>query len=179
MVISADRYARMIEAGVFGEDDRVELLEGAIADMTPIGPRHQAVTDRLNELLVLAAAGRATVRTQGSLALDALSQPQPDLMLLRPSPGRYAAALPTPRDVLLVIEIADTSLSLDREYKARLYAQRGISEMWLVDLVHERVEVFRQPSPEGYQSTTAIGRDGTLAVEALVGLEVKVADVLG
>jgi Uma2 family endonuclease len=138
-------YHRLGETGVLGGDDRVELLEGQLVDMSPIGPRHALAVDALTELLVHAAAGRAAVRVQNPIVLDDSSEPQPDFTLLRKPWHGYPEAHPRPPDVYLVIEVADSSLEFDLGAKLELYARAGIREFWVVDLTSKRVLVHRSP----------------------------------
>ncbi len=119
-------YHRMAEAGVLGEDDRVELLEGEIVQMTPIGSRHAACVARLTHLFVDRLQGRAQVNVQNPVHLSERSEPQPDLALLRPRPDFYARAHPGPADVLLLVEVAETSSDVDWTVKIPLYAGAGV-----------------------------------------------------
>lgn len=144
-------YHRMGASGILSEDDRVELIEGEIVEMAPIGSRHQACVDRLTELFSIQLAQRAVIRVQGPIRLSEHSEPQPDLALLRRRPDFYAASHPGPQDILLVVEVADTSADYDREVKLLLYGRYGIPEVWLVDLASECVDVCREPSMGGYQ----------------------------
>lgn len=166
----------MAELGVFGPDDRIELLDGQIVDMSPIGSRHAATVDRLNHLLNAAVAGRAIVRVQNPIILDARSEPQPDVTLLRPRADFYAAAHPWPSDILLVIEVSDTAVAFDRSVKTVLYARAGVVETWLVDLNARRVTLYREPSRSGYRHTTHAGPGETLVPESLPGIALKVSD---
>jgi Uma2 family endonuclease len=129
-----DDYHRMAAAGILSEDDRVELIDGEIVTMTPIGPRHNAAVDRANRALVTAVGDRAIVRVQGSVRLDRFHEPQPDLTLLRPRPDFYASTLPGPSDILLIIEVADATLEYDRQLKRNMYASAAVPEYWLVNL---------------------------------------------
>ncbi|MBN2702511.1 MAG: Uma2 family endonuclease [Methylothermaceae bacterium] len=152
----------MGEAGIFSEDDRVELIEGEIFDMTPIGHQHAGLVNRLNRLLVMAAGGRAVVSVQNPLRLSEQSEPQPDLALLKPRADDYQGAAATATDVLLVVEVADTSRDYDRTVKIPLYAQHDIPEAWLIDLPGKVVEVYRDPSPDGYRDVRRYGREKTI-----------------
>ncbi|GIW50689.1 MAG: hypothetical protein KatS3mg081_0044 [Gemmatimonadales bacterium] len=142
-------YHKMAEAGILGEDDRVELLEGELVAMAPIGSRHATCVRRLNYLLSRGVGERAIVDVQNPIRLSEYSEPQPDLALLKPRPDFYAAAHPGPEDVLLVVEVAETSADYDREVKIPLYARAGIPEVWLVDLAGAQIETFRQPAQGG------------------------------
>ncbi|MDP9442171.1 MAG: Uma2 family endonuclease [Actinomycetota bacterium] len=166
----------MAEAGVFGEDDRVELVEGEVIDMSPIGSRHAACVDRFNRLLVPALAVRAIVRVQSPVRLDDLSEPQPDLAVLRPRPDFYAGAHPGPDDVVVVVEVADTTSGWDRRVKVPLYGRAGVAEAWVVDLAEQVVYVFRGPGRDGYGEEVRLGRgerlealDVTFGVDEILG----------
>jgi len=172
-------YHKMAEAGILSEDDRVELLSGEIVAMSPIGSRHAACVDRLTQYLVVRVAGRAIVRVQNPIRLGEHSEPQPDVALLKPRPDFYATAHPGPEDVVLVIEVAETSAGVDREVKVPLYARFGVSDVWLVDLAGDRVEVFREPSAEGYREVRVLRRGESLAPALLPDLLVPVDAVLG
>src|SRR5262245_53219810 len=142
-------YHRMAEAGILGEDDRVELIEGEIVDMTPIGRRHQARVDHLVELFIEGLGRKVIVRVQGSIRLSELSEPQPDLVVLRRRADFYADADAGPADVLLIVEVSDTSLPHDRDVKVPLYARAGMPEVWLGDLHGERIVDCREAGPRG------------------------------
>jgi Uma2 family endonuclease len=133
-LFTADEFHRIAEAGILREDDRVELVDGEIVEMTPIGSHHAACVDRLNVLLQRSVDGRGIVRVQGPIRLDAHSEPQPDLSVLALRTDFYASAHPTPSNVLLVVEVAETSARYDRDIKIPLYARAAIPETWLVDL---------------------------------------------
>jgi len=176
---TVDEYYRMAEAGILREDDRVELLNGEIVRMSPIGKDHAACVDVLTELFVALVRGRAQVRIQGPVRLGRHGEPQPDVALLGPRADRYRSGHPEPPDVLLVVEVADTSLDYDREVKIPEYARAGISEAWLVDLVGEAVEVHRDPAPDGYRDVRRARRGETVDVAAFPGIEIGVDDILG
>lgn len=159
-------YHKMVEAGILCEDDRVELIDGEILQMTPIGPRHLGNVDGLTELFVLGLAGKAIARVQGSIRLNLRSEPQPDLVLLRRQEDFYASAMPGPGDVLLVIEVADSSLPYDRDVKMLLYARSGIPEAWLMDLNGESITVHREPGPDGYRNVFVVRGSDHLSPEA-------------
>ncbi len=176
---TVDEYHRMAEAGILHEDDRVELLEGEIVEMSPIGRRHQACVDRLTQWLVPALRGRAIVRVQGSVKLSDVSAPQPDVLLLRPRQDFYATVDPGPDDVFLVIEVADTSLRYDQGIKVPLYARHGIPEVWVIDLAEERVFIYRDPHPgAGYRAVEVLGRGARLAPQAFPELELAIDELL-
>ena len=152
----------MAETGVLRPDARVELLNGRIIDMSPIGPFHGGVTKYLLEIFTAASRGRWRTSVQDPLHLDEHSEPQPDLMLLKPAADYYRNRHPLPEDVFLLVEVSDTTLELDREEKLPAYGRAGITEAWIVNLNHGTVEVYRDPHFTGYGSK-AILRPGDQA----------------
>jgi Uma2 family endonuclease len=172
-------YDRMIEAGILDEDSRVELIEGEIVEMTPIGRRHAACADRLTHLLGSLIEDSAQLRVQGPIQLGEASQFQPDLSILLRSADYYASAQPTSRDVLLLVEVADSSVAIDRQIKIPLYARHGIREVWLVDLEADLVTVYRDPAPTGYSNALDFLRGDQLTVLAFPGRELAISDILG
>ncbi|WP_448605575.1 Uma2 family endonuclease [Thermoflexus hugenholtzii] len=178
-LFTVEEYHRMAEAGILSEDDRVELIEGELVAMSPIGSRHAGVVDRLNYLLSRRAGEGIIVRVQNPLRLSAHSEPQPDVALLRYRPDFYASAHPGPEDILLIVEVAETSADYDRSVKIPLYARHGIPEAWLVDLLEERIEIYRHPTPQGYRSLHIAHRGETVRPTALPDLELSVDEILG
>lgn len=176
---TTQEYEQIAAAGVFAEDDRVELLEGEIVEMSPIGPSHSACIDRLNRLLQRQVKDAAIVRVQSPVRLGQHSEPQPDVSLLQPRDDFYAGGHPEPEDVLLLIEVADSSLSYDRDLKLPLYARAGIGEVWLVGLLPQTVEVFRAPGESGYGERREARRGESLAALNVGGVVLSVADILG
>jgi hypothetical protein len=176
---SVAEYHRMAEAGILGAEDRVELVEGVIVEMTPISARHAVCVDRLNQRFHRLVGDLAIVRVQNPVSLGPDSEPQPDVVLCRPPLTRYTESHPGAADLFLVVEVADTSLEDDRTRKVPLYARAGIPEVWIVDLRGEAIEVHRAPGPEGYGSVQAVGRGRTLAPEALPDVSLAVEDFLG
>lgn len=170
--LTLDDYHRLGEAGILGEDDRVELLEGQLVDMSPIGPRHALAVDALTELLVIAASGRAGVRVQNPIALDGGTEPQPDIVLVRRPWRGYPASHPGPEDIILLVEVADTSRDMDLGAKRELYARAGIREFWIVDLITNGVLVCRNPGGDRYAAVTRVEPAGVLAVEGLPGVTI-------
>lgn len=175
--LTLDDYHRLAGAGILGEDDRVELLEGQLVDMSPIGPRHALVVDALAELLITAIAGRAGVRVQNPIELDDRSEPQPDIAVVRRPWRGYPNTHPRPSDILLLIEVADTSLETDSGAKQELYARAGIPEFWLVDLTTDTVVIHRDPRGGRYASLTKLASSGELEVKGLPGVTIKVASL--
>jgi Uma2 family endonuclease len=175
-----DDYHRMGEAGILHEDDRVELIDGELIDMAPIGQDHAGTVGALGHTLFTTFAGQALVWMQNPLRLDRFNEPQPDITILRPRADFYRrGARPTQADVLLVIEVADTSLRYDRGVKLPLYARAGIAEVWIVDLRRRVVEVHRDPGPEGYATVSTHGPADTVFPALAPDIGVPLRDVLG
>lgn len=172
-------YYRMGEAGIFTPDARVELIEGEIIDMAPIGTRHGSAVKRLVALLTAALGARVIVAVQDPLRLSDLSEPEPDLMLLKPRADFYADAHPGAADVLLLIEVADTSARYDREIKLPLYARYGVPEVWIVDLEARLLRLYRDPAGDAYGQVSATGAPGRTPIAALPGFEIDLAQILG
>jgi Uma2 family endonuclease len=176
---TVDQYEAMGRAGILGEDDRVELLEGEIVEMTPIGARHAACVLMLTDLLAATARTVAYVSVQNPLSLDADSQVHPDLMLLSRRSHRYIARTPEPQDVLLVIEVADTTLVYDRQVKIPLYASAGIPEVWLVDLQARTVTSWLDPAGRRYERTRILREGDSVSPTLLPDASLSVADIFG
>lgn len=174
----ADEYQQMGRARILSEDDRVELINGEILTMTPIGPRHNAAVNRANRALASAVGDRAIVQVQGSVRLDLWNEPQPDLVLLTPAPDFHASRLPGPAEILLIIEVAESSLDYDSEVKARLYAAAGVVEYWLVDLTASTVTCSKVPSAGGYQRHEQRHSGESIAPEALPQCSIPVDALL-
>ena len=148
---SSDRYEQMIELGVLTKQDRVELIEGEIVEMSPIGPSHNACTDILTEKFVLALAGKAIVRVQGAVWLNKDSMPEPDLAILKYREDRYRDGRPKPEDIYALIEVSDSTLDFDRNVKLPLYASAGVREYWIIDVKRKTLIVHRRPNDKGYE----------------------------
>ncbi len=148
-LFTVDEFHRMAEAGILGEDDRVELIEGELIEMTPIGSRHAACVNRLVKLL--SSPDPYLLSVQNPVSLSPRTELQPDIALLKPRPDYYASAHPGPNDVVLIIEVADTSAAADREVKLHLYARAGVPEVWLVDLPRGIIEVYQDPGGAAYR----------------------------
>lgn len=169
----------MGETGILLPDDRVELINGEVLEMSPIGRRHAACVDRLNQVFHDRLRGRAIVRVQSPIALGPRSEPQPDLALLRPRDDFYASHHPEVDDILLVIEVSESSLEYDREVKLPQYAIAGVPEVWLVDLAIGQIHICRDPIGGQYRRVEAIRHDTPVAVEALPDLRLTPREVLG
>lgn len=174
---SVEDYYAMARAGILTEDDRVELLDGEIFEMTPIGVDHAFCVQRLIRAFDR-LEDRAALDVQNPIRLSPSSDPQPDVALLELPLERYRKAPPGPADVLLVVEVADTSLMTDRTKKLPLYAEAGIREAWIVNLQEQVIEVYRGPSASGY-SKRCLVREGTVAPLAFPDEVIGVEEILG
>jgi Uma2 family endonuclease len=161
--LTVAEYHRLGEMAIFDEDSRVELIEGDLIAMPPIGEQHASKTRQLNRLFSARVGEAALVDVQNPVALDRHSEPQPDIALLKPCPDFYESSHPHPEDVLLLLEISDSTLRYDRDIKVPLYARAGIPEVWLLDLPGQRLEVYRRPSTEGYREILYPASDETIA----------------
>lgn len=177
-LFSADEYERMIEAGILSEDERVELIDGDIRPMSPIGSKHAACVNRLITLLTERFGRKVIIAAQNPIRLSDDTEPQPDVTVLRPRDDFYASALPRGRDVLLVVEGADTTLGFDREVKLPHYAVAGIAEAWLVDLNHDVIERYTRPMNGRYADMLTLQR-GEMLQSTTLDLSVAVEDILG
>lgn len=171
----------MAAAGVLSENDRVELIEGEIVEMNPIGSRHAACVGRLTKILERQAGDHAIVWVQNPVQINDHSEPLPDVALLKPRDDFYAQANPQPADVLLIIEVADSSVEYDRVVKMPLYAQAGIPEMWLVNLPKDTIEIYTQPLGETYREIRLVKRGESLTAKTIssFALTMTVDSVLG
>ncbi len=178
-LFTVQEYHKMVEAGILTADDRVELIKGEIVKMSPVGRRHSSHVKRLNELFVLRLTPNVTVGVQDPVELDDSSEPEPDLALLRRRADFYEAGHPQPQDIFLLVEVADTTVEFDRTVKIPLYAESGILEVWLVDVNNQCVEVYRQPSPNGYEEVRRYQRGESLAMLAFLDINFALDELLG
>lgn len=175
---TVDEYYKMAETGVIKPDARVELLDGQIIDMAPIGPFHGGAVKRLNRLFAKAAKDRFLVAVQDPVHLNDRSEPQPDVMLLKPKADDYGTRHPRPEDVFLLIEVADSTLQFDRDEKVAAYGAGGITEVWLVNLPEQKLEVYREPHFTGYASKTILSPGDTARPAAFPDVAIDVAALL-
>ena len=178
-LFNVDEYYRMADAGILTEDDRVELIEGEIIEMSPIGDRDAACVDRLTKLLVGRVQDAAIVRVQNPIRLSALIGPQPDLALLRPRDDFYSSGHPRPEGVFLIVEVAETSLNYDRTLELPLYARAGIPEAWLVDLPGGEIWTYSQPESGAYRMVNRLGRAGSITSGTIPGLTLDAGEIFG
>ena len=171
-------YHRMGDAGILHEDDRLELINGELYEMAPIGSRHAGIVATLARLLIVGAADRGLVFVQNPILIPDFSEPQPDLALLAPRRDNYRDALPLPSEVKLVIEVADSTLRWDRDVKIALYGLHGIAEAWLIEIPRRVVSVYRDPGPQGYRLSIEIAK-GAVSPQCLPELEVPIDEIFG
>lgn len=175
---TVDEYMEMARVGILKRGDRVELIRGEIVEMTPIGPDHVGHVIRVSHLLITRLKDRALVCVQGSVKIDYRSMPEPDFAILRPRDDYYTKAHATPSDMLLIVEVADSSLAWDRITKARLYAKARIPEFWIVNLRDRCLEVFRQPGAIGYGEHMIQRPPETVRPLAFPDVEIAITDIL-
>jgi Uma2 family endonuclease len=176
-LFTREEYHRMAEVGILKPSDRVELIRGEIVEMSPIGRRHVAFVNNLTALLVMRLAGRANVSVQNPVALTDDTEPQPDFALLRQRAVAYKDAEATSEDVLLLIEVAESSLPYDRSTKLRLYAEEGIPEYWVLDVAAEAVEVYRAPSGGTYRGVSPLSGSASVSVQAFPDVALRLAEI--
>ena len=178
-LFTVDDYYKMLDAGILSEDDRVELIEGEIIQMSSMGSRHAAVVTRLNDLLVPLLKGMALLRPQLPLRLNEFNEPGPDIVVLKPRPDFYASRHPGPADVFLVLEISDSSLKYDRDVKLSIYAAARLPEIWIADLLGDEVLVYREPSGKRYKTSLSFRRGDSISCLTLPQIQLAVDDLLG
>jgi Uma2 family endonuclease len=177
--LTVDEYEAMFRAGILREDERVELLDGEIYRMAAVNEPHISCVIRLTTWFVPRTLGRALLSPQNPFRLSTFSEPEPDFALLRHRDDFYATTKPAAEHVLLIIEVADTSLRHDRDVKVPLYAAEGIPEVWIADVKRKRLTVYREPTPEGYRQVIALTRRATIAPLAFPDLELRWEDIFG
>jgi Uma2 family endonuclease len=181
-LFTVDEYYKMAEVGILGESERVELVGGVIVKMSPIGPRHASAVIRLNRVLGRRLFDFAEVSVQNSVRLASGFVPEPDFAVLRRSDSErhpYDLVHPDPADVHLIVEVAESSLAYDLGEKAEVYADSGIRELWVVDLLGDRLVVHREPSPDGYASVRTVTRGETISALAFPDTTFTVDEILG
>jgi len=176
--LDVDDYRRIADAGILGEGDRVELIDGELIDMAPIDQGHAAIVNALNRALALACGERALVSPQNPVRLDRLNEPQPDFAVFRPRADFYRARdRPGPADVLLLIEVADSSVQFDRAVKLPMYA--GIAEVWIIDLKRRVLDVYLNPTGDGYRETATHQPGDTVTLALAPMIKVPLDQVFG
>jgi Uma2 family endonuclease len=176
-LITVDEFHKMAAAQILSEKDRIELIEGEMIQVAPIGAKHFSKLIRLQRLFANLVGNHATVSVQGPIALPPRNEPQPDIALLKPRTDDYESGLPGASDVLLVVEISDTTLVFDRDAKMQIYAFHGIPEAWIVDVNAKQVMVFLDPGPSGYQQVITPAADATLKPTMVPSISVRQSDL--
>jgi Uma2 family endonuclease len=179
LMMEARIFAGVFKEGTHTKTNRLELIRGEIIDMSPISAKHNACIARLTEFFVTELHGQAIIYVQSSLRLDSHSEPQPDLVLLKPRSDFYEAELPKPSDVLLIIEVADSSISYDRDVKVPLYAEAGIEEFWLVDINNRILTSYTSPAPDGYAKSHRFRSGDSIPILAFPDVAIPWANVFG
>lgn len=177
--LDVDAYHRMAEVGILGWNDRVELIDGELIDLAPIGIDHFVSVNVLTRALVLACEERAIVSVQNPVRLDRFSEPQPDFGVYRLRDDQYRSGHPGPADTLLLVEVSNSSVRFDRTVKLPLYARFGVPEVWIVDLAARLVDAYREPSGEGYAVVTRYGPADRIALSHAPEIAVSLSDVFG
>jgi Uma2 family endonuclease len=175
---TVDEYHRMAEAGIFADDERVELLEGKIIWMIAKGTAHRSSVGRTDYLLKNRLGNRAWVSIQDPVKLNERSEPEPDIAVVKVDPLDYADHHPTPSEVYLIIEVADSSLKLDCETKGKAYSKAGITDYWVLDVIGRQLYVFREPTEDGYQSEVILAEDKTISPLQFPDVQIAVFEML-
>ncbi|TAE58307.1 MAG: Uma2 family endonuclease [Nostocales cyanobacterium] len=174
---TVNQFHKMAESGILSENDRVELIRGEMIDMSPIGTRHSGCVLFLTNSLPLLLGKLALVSVRNPVELDEISEPQPDIALLKPRPDFYSNSHPQPEDIFLLIEVADTTVKYDREVKIPLYAEANISEVWLIDVNQELIEVYRHPIQGIYQDIQTLEKNQSLSILAFPDVNINVSEI--
>jgi Uma2 family endonuclease len=178
-LFTVKEYYQMAESGIIANGERVELIRGEIIKMSPIGRRHEACVDFCNYMLAHKLGAKVIIRVQNPLSLDNTSEPEPDAMILKYKDDFYRSGHPQPSDVLLLIEVADSAIGKDRELKIPLYAEDGITEVWLIDINSDGIEVYRYPTAKGCQEIQKFYRGQNLSLLAFPYVSIAVDEILG
>jgi Uma2 family endonuclease len=181
-LFTVDEYYKMAEVGILRPDERVQLVEGKIVQMPPIGPRHAFNVGRLTELLRACFGDRSTIRSQNPLRLASGAEPEPDVAVVRSDPANpraYESRHPGASDTLFVVEVADRTLTYDLGEKAQMYARHSVMDLWVVDLPGDRVVVHREPTPDGYASVVSVTRGATISALAFPDVSFTADEILG
>jgi Uma2 family endonuclease len=178
-LFTVDEYYRMVDAGILSERDRVELIEGEIVEMSPIGHRHIVCVDRANHIFNAALKRRALVSIQSSLRLNKYNEPQPDIVVFKWREDYYASKRHAPEDTLFVVEVSDTSLRYDTKVKLPLYAATGVPELWIENLKQDVLLVCRDPAGKNYNTQLTLSRGDIISPLAFPGVSFKIEDLLG
>jgi Uma2 family endonuclease len=176
---TVDDYYRMGETGILAENDRTELIEGEIIEMSPIGDPHMIAVNRANMIFARGIGDKVVVSVQNPAFMDRYNLPQPDLVLIRPRESFYGGGKPSPEDVVLLIEVSDSSLRFDRKVKVPIYARSAIREVWIVDLQSQVIHVYRGPKGNTYTSVETRQRNELVSPDAFPEFSVAVSELIG
>jgi Uma2 family endonuclease len=178
-LFTVDEYYKMAEAGIFGESHRVELIDGEVIEMSAIGHRHLGCVNCANTLFIESFGRRAVVSPQNPILISIWTEPQPDLVVLKPRKDFYRRKKPEPADALFVVEVADTSISYDRDVKVPRYAAAGVPEVWIEDLNNDQLLVYRSPAANRYSLSFALQRGDSVSPLAFPDVTFTIEDLLG
>jgi Uma2 family endonuclease len=178
-LFTVDEYYRMADAGILTEDDRVELIDGEIIEMSPVGNRHRACVHRANTFFTEALGRTAIVSNQSPLRLSNYTEPVPDVIVLKPVSDFYASRECRPEDVFFLVEVSDTTLKYDKNIKLPRYAAAGVAEVWIEDLKNDLFLVFRNPADEAFKTSSVLHRGDSISPLAFPKVTFKVNDLLG
>ena len=178
-LFTVDEFYRIIEAGIFPEGQRVELIDGEIIEMSPIGTRHAVCVNRATTFLTEAFRRKAIVSIQNPLRLGEFTEVLPVVVVFKPRADFYASERPTPADVLFLVEVADTTLRYDRNVKVPRYAAAGIAEVWIEDLKGDSLLVYRDPAEKTFKTSLTLHRGDSVSPLAFPAVKFKVEDLLG
>jgi Uma2 family endonuclease len=176
---TVEQYHKMADVGILTEDDRVELIKGEILEMSPIGLKHAASVKRLNSIFQRKLGNKTIIGVQDPIQLNDNSAPQPDVTLLKPRIDFYETEIPKPEDILLIVEVADTTIHYDRDIKIPLYAENGILEVWLIDINNQSLTIYRQPTKEGYQIIQTLDITHKLSPLAFPDVTININEIFG
>jgi Uma2 family endonuclease len=176
-LIKVQEYHRMADVGILGAEERVELIAGQIWQMAAKGAGHSAAVTRCDRVLRKVLGDRVLVRLQDPIQLDEYSEPEPDIAVVAPDADDYENNHPTPEQVYLVIEVADTTLKRDLEFKSLLYAKAGIVEYWVLEVINRQIQIFRSPSPNGYLKKQVVTEGDAISLLAFGDREILVSDL--
>ena len=178
-LFTVDEYYRMGEVGIFSEDARLELIEGEIIEMSPVGIRHVSCVNRANAFFASRLANKAMLSVQNPVLLSSDTMPQPDIILARPREDFYGSRRIVPADIFLVLEVSDTTLRYDRNRKMPLYAKWGVPELWIENLGNDAILVFRNPGPSGYSTALTLHRGESISLAEFPDTTFTVDELLG
>lgn len=178
-LFTVEEYDRMAEVGILDPDARLELIEGEIVEMSPVGVRHVMCVNRATNLFAKRLGDLAIVSVQNPVQLSDYTEPQPDIVLLKPREDFYEEKKISWEDAILVIEVSDTTIRRDRDVKLPLYAKAGVLELWIEDLRRNTIFVYREPGPKTYATALTFQRGDSISIAAFPDIAFKVSDLIG